>query len=321
MHVAGRAMSGVDRATAVHLAKAALARLARAEGAHEDALLVCALDCLGLGGDELDARPLLDSLSRRRMSYGRENALRYRWGLSHRSEPGHLIYRSSRTLEETHWRPAERQRLAADPSAYGRRLMEPVTIAAHLRFWGQLADAEPDTELGALAAGLLVEAQPSIENDVATWFQAQDPWRDTFGLWLLTAEPQAMTRLRDLLFALAVRYGGIAARDGVVKGLRYPFHGVPLVSASAHLAAGLWRTGIYPTVIPGLVSSVRTAMAADGAWDDGEQPTDVLTTLAAADLLSRLDPDFDPGATTGWLIARQEPGGLVAGAQGPRYPG
>lgn len=313
------AVSASDRLAAIHSGRAALARLAGAPGAIDDPLLVVALDLLVAGGTPIDARPLLEALAKIQPRHGRENALRYRWGLSWRSEPGHAMYRlpPDRPLEQ--WRPAENNRLAADPSGYGRRVMEPITLATHLRFWGDLAEREPDTESGALAAGLLDEAQPVVENDVASWFAAQDPWRDTFGLWLLSGEPQAVRRVRDLLFAIAIRYGGIAARDGVVRGIKHPFHDRPLVSASAHLATGLWRMGVYPSVIPSLLGLVKASQRDDGGWADADQPADVLTTLVAADLMTRLDPAYDPAATAGWFVRRQEHDGWWR-ALGPEVP-
>jgi hypothetical protein len=308
-----------DRTAAIHQGEAALARLAGASDAFEDPLLVVALDRLTTAGTPVSARPLLEWLAGRQVHYGRQNALRYRWGLSWRAEPGHVLYRLDADQPRTHWRPAERDWFASDPSGYGRRLMEPVTLAAHLRYWGEVAASEPDTETGALAAGLLEEAQPTIEHDVSEWFQARDPWRDTFGLWLLTAEPQAVARLRDLLFAIAIRYGSLAARDGRVRGIRHPFHDRPLVSASAHLASGLWRMGVYPSVVPNLLGFVRSSQTSEGSWADDKQPADVLTTLVAADTLARLDPAYDPSLTVGWFVRRQERDGWWR-ALGPEVP-
>jgi GGDEF domain-containing protein len=197
--------------------------------------------------------------------------------------------------------------------------MEPLTIATQSRYWGQIASDMSGAETATLASALLDEAQQAMEHDVATWFQAQDPWRDTFGLWVLTAEPHATARLRDLLFSIAIRYGGIAARDGFVRGIRHPFHGAPLVSGSAHLAAGLWRVGIYPTLVPDLVGLVRASRTSQGAWGDPGQSPDILTTLASADILGRLDPSFDPGPTSEWFVKRQEPSGWWR-ALGPEVP-
>ncbi len=81
------------------------------------------------------------------------------------------------------------------------------------------------------------------------------------------------------------------------------------MSANAYLAAGLWRCGIYPSVIPGLVASVRDAQRTDGGWGDDGQPSDVMTTLAAAELLGALAPDFNPSPTVAWFVRHQEPAG------------
>jgi GGDEF domain-containing protein len=308
-----------DRIAAIRQGDAALARLAGAPGAFEDPLLVVALSRMSAFATPIDPRPYLDWLAGRDLHYGRENALRYRWGLSWRAEPGHALYRAPSGAAGTHWRPAERDRLAANPSGYGRRLMEPVTLAAHFRYWGDVAAQQSDTETGALAAALLAEAQSTVEHDVASWFQAVDPWRDTFALWLLSGESQAVSRVRDLLFSIAIRYGGIASRDGVVRGIRHPFYDRPLVSASAHLAMGLWRMGVYPTVIPGLMDLLKSSASREGSWADGDQPPDVLTTLAVANVLSRLDPTYDPAATVDWFVRRQERDGWWR-ALGPEVP-
>ena len=197
-------------------------------------------------------------------------------------------------------------------TAYGHRLMEPIALAEQFGFWGRVAD-DPMQATGVRTevARLLAEATPIAEDDLAAWVAASDPWRDTFALWLLTAEPQAVRRLRDLIFAIAIRYGGLVVRHGsVVRGLRFPFRGTPLVSASAQLALGLWRCGVYPSVVPSLTSFVASAAQASGGWADSGQEADVLTTLAAADLLVRVDPGFDPEPTwPGLSTARNRPAG------------
>jgi hypothetical protein len=296
--------AAIDALTTTQRAEDALARFAAAQSSIEDPLLAVALT-RGAGAPS-DPRRLAQWLSDRQPHYGRDNAMRYRWGLSWRSEPGHEIYRRAEGARRLSWRPAEAERLRSDPTAYGRRFMEPIVLAVQLRFWGDLAANDADPELAATAAGFLEEALPVMEHDVASWFAALDPWRDTFGLWLLTAEPQAVARLRDLLFSVAVRYGGIAARDGAVLGLRHPYHRRPLVSASAHLAVSLWRMSVYPSVIPSLLELIRGSTTPEGAWADGDQPPDLLTTLAAADALARLDPSFDPALTTAWFVQQQE---------------
>jgi hypothetical protein len=271
---------------------------------------VVALGRLRTAGVSFDLRPLVRRLTAAEPHYGRANPRRYRWGLSHLADAGSVAYRRPPDLPVRSWRPSEWDWYVRDPSRYGQRLMEPIVLAASLRFWGGVADdpaAEP--EVGQFARSLLDEVVPTAEHDLAVWFAAIDPWRDTFALWLLSGEPQATKRLRDLIFSLAIRYGGIAAREGLVRGLRHPFFEVPLPSASAHLAAGLWRSGVYPSVVPALVAHLTSARHRSGAWADGDQPPDVLTTLAAGDTLARLDPSFDPEPVATWLCGQQEPAG------------
>ena len=111
----------------------------------------------------------------------------------------------------------------------------------------------------------------------------------------LTRRPKALELLRELALAIAMRTGTLASRlAGLPSGTRWPFEAVPLVSASAHLGLGLWALGYRPSLLPGLIDFVKSREQRDGGWADEGQPADVLTTLAAAELLSTLDPSFDP---------------------------
>ncbi len=232
-------------APAIRRARLALGRLTRAPDAMDDPLLIVGLDLLRRAGAAVDLRPLLDVLEAHEVGYGRYNALRYRWNLSWHSEAGSVAYRLPYDVPPPLWRGAEAENDATDRSAHGRRLMEPVVIGAQFDFWERVAsDAATPPEVARRAAKLLDEATPVAEHELANWFAARDPWRDTFALWLFTASDHVTERFRHLLFALAVRYGGIAQRDGVVRGVRFPFYRRALVSASAHLASGLWRCGV-----------------------------------------------------------------------------
>ena len=284
-----------------------------APDAIDDPLVVVALEVRAQTGRPISPEPLLAHFASKQLGYGRSNRRRYRWGLSSESQPGSNAYRLAPGSSRTCWRPAElaARGLEVGDSAFGIRLMEPIELAAQFGYWGRVADdptMSPAVRSGA--ALLLDEATPIAEHDLASWFEALDPWRDTFALWLLSAESEAIVRLRDLIFALATRYGGLASRaGGAVMGTRFPFFETRLVSASAHLALGLWRCGVYPSVVPSLVDFVARSRHGSGAWADGEQQPDVLTTLAAADLLARLDPTFDPTPTAAWFVERQEPAG------------
>lgn len=304
------AAPALDRQAALVKALDALTRLADSPDALDDPLLVVAYDALRAAGETIDNRTALRHLTQRQLSYGRENPMRYRWGLSYDAEPGSSTYRRPTLDHRSHWRPAEVEWLDRNPSGYGRRLMEPIVLAAQFGYWGRVAASPGDEpEVASSATRLLDEARSIAENAVSGWHTAVDPWRDTFGLWVLSAEPQTSTRLRETLFTLATRYGSIAARDGLVRGVRHPWFQRPLTSASAQLASALWHWGVYPSVVPNLVEYVSLVRGPDGSWADEGQPADILTTLAAADLLARLDPGFDPEPTARWLMERQEPDG------------
>ncbi len=295
-----------DAQDAVARARDALQGHVAAPDALFDTMLPASL--LALDPDHLpDARPLLALYQQRRPSYGRQNTGRYRWGLSYRAEPGSVAYAAPPTGRW--WRPAEAELKADNIKAYGQRLMTPVAIATHFEYWGRVVEQAADPEVARAARALLAEATPTAEHDMAEWNLALDPWRDAFGLWLLVRHPRALGQLRDATFALTLRYAGIAQRQDGVHGLRHPFFRTPFVSADAALAAALWRFGVYPTLLPRLLDRTRACQRADGGWSDGNQPSDVLTTLVVADLLSNLDPGWDPEPTATFLVERQEPGG------------
>lgn len=276
-----------------------------ARGATEDCLLPAAILATGQAPASI-ARALLRVYHRREPAYGRDNGMRYRWGLGFRAEAGDALYARRGNLG--FWRPAESERLARHPDAYARRILLPVALASQLEYWTLVAESD-DAELASAAVAMLDEVQPTAETDVGRWVAAEDPWADTFALWTLTSHPRAHARLRDMIFALAVRYGQISHRDGPIRGLRHPFFDAPLVSASAQLAHSLWRLGIYPSLLPGLIDFVRQSRGDDGGWADPGQGSDVLTTLVAASLLADVDPDFDAAPTAAFFERSQEPAG------------
>jgi hypothetical protein len=299
--------SATATATAAQRARQALSGFVAAIDSDADALLPAALLALGnTDATQLAAR-LLTRYGLRPPAYGRENPRRYRWGLGFQAEVGHQVYAAPEGRDGW-WRPKEARWLAERPAEYAQRLLVPITLATQFEFWGRLAGMPGDPSAEA-AARLLDEAQPVAENDLAAWIGGADPWADTFALWLLTSHPLAHARLRDLTFALAIRYAQVALRDGAVRGLRHPFFQEPLPSASAQLAVSLWRLGIYPTLLPSLLNFVRGAQQPDGGWADPGQPSDVLTTLVAAELLASLEPTFDPAPTISFFERRQEPAG------------
>jgi GGDEF domain-containing protein len=62
-------------------------------------------------------------------------------------------------------------------------------------------------------------------------------------------------------------------------------------------------------LLAGIVSFVRSHQTSDCGFADEGQHADPLTTLAAVDLLSTLDPAFDPAPSVGWFARTQEPAG------------
>ena len=121
----------------------------------------------------------------------------------------------------------------------------------------------------------------------------------------MARRPGALALLYPFAAAIADSYAASARRAGnVVLGTRFPFHGVPLVSASAQLASGLVALGVHPNLAGAMTAWVHAAQHDDGGWGDGDGPSDLLTTLVAAELLARLDPAYDP-ATTATLFAQR----------------
>lgn len=291
---------------AVQRAMSALARFAIAPDADADGLLPAALLALPVSPPAI-AHRLLERYRRQKPGWGRENVRRYRWSLGFHAEVGNLVY-AEPPNRTTWWRPKEADWLKERPGQYARRILVPVALATQLEYWSRHEQGS-DHGLATGARELLEESQPVADADVARWILGDDPWADTFALYVVTGMPAAHARLRDLTFALAVRYAQIAGRYGCVPGLRYPFFQQPLTSATAHLALSLWRLGIYPSRQPELVALVRDHAMRDGGWADPDQPSDILTTLAAADLMTCLDPTFDPAPTVAFFERNQEPTG------------
>lgn len=207
------------------------------------------------------------------------------------------------------WRPGEAKLLGADLTSYFERLRDPLAIVDTLELLARL-EVTAEASVADTAGHIRREAMPAIETELAWWILGSDPWRDTFGLWIATDRPHVPPHVHALLVATATRYATLATRvGGVVCGNAAPFEGLPLVSASSHLVLGLWTLGLYPSLVPGIVAFVSGERRTNGSWADPGQPPDVLTTLAAAEVMSRLDPAFDPASTATYLSRLQEPAG------------
>jgi GGDEF domain-containing protein len=237
---------------------------------------------------------------------------RYRWNIAWDGVLGEdPAWARGRGQQQNLWHPNERAELLRDPGRFAQRLVLPLVLTETLEF---LEEAAAEPSLAGEAAYLRDEALPLVETDFALGIAAGDPWRDTFALWQLSRCPRALELLDPLAIAAAMRFAAAARRSGgVVRGIRHPFFGVPLRSASAHLAGALWTLGIQPLLLPGLLEFAAGRPGPgkrwDGGWGDSDQPSDVLTTLVVADLLATLDPSFDPGPVVRFFARHQEPAG------------
>lgn len=283
----------------------------------EDGVAVAAWRYAASLGEPLDPATLLSFWERRSIG-GPQTSRRYRWGLSVRALPGDPRY--GRAPEGfVNWQPGTSELFKRDPTVFGQRIALPVVVSESIAFLHDCA-ACSDPDLAGRAQTLLTEALPVAEFDVAGFVRAIDPWTDMFALWCLERRGRVLADLRPLATALALRYASIAERsDGIVKGSRFPFYGRPLVSGSAHLAAALRTLGLAPSLLADLTEFVAAERTPGGGWHDPDQPDDVLTTLAAAELLTSLDPSFDPAPTVAFYSQTQEPAGWWR-ALGPEVP-
>lgn len=246
---------------------------------------------------EADIAALLEHWAEQRLGSPMSDR-RYHW------EIGPSTWDLSPVPAAAMWRPREGEWFDREPVAFASRLTLPIAIAETTDLL--LGLAARDGPVSTIAERLLADSLPLAEDDVARFIVGHDVWRDTFALWILSASDRARDQFAPLLTALAARYGSRARRDGgVVTGRHFPFHEEPLVSASAHLGTSLTLLGLYPSLIPSLAEFVGARQAEDGGFADPGQPTDVLTSLAAADFLSRLEPSFEPSMTAEFLAARQ----------------
>ncbi len=260
-------------------------------------------------GEERDAAELLEYWRSRAPGNPRGD-MRYRWELSHRRGVRMPVYAENES-EWVAWRAAERPLLERDAFEFEQRLATPVVLAENAELLAQVAEGGSE-----LAHDLLAEAAPVLRRDFAGFVQALDPWQDTFALWCLTRRLRALSLLHPLAVAIATCY---AAAPGPVMGSRFPFHRIPLVSASAQLASSLLSLGLDLDLVADLVDFVAKERLPSGGWGDASDEADVLTTLVAADLMVRIDPSFD-FVPTQKLLERMQGRDDLWRAIGPEAP-
>jgi GGDEF domain-containing protein len=206
---------------------------------------------------------------------------------------------------------AEDPRVPWEVRPVDRALLAPVATFETTELLLQLAGGA-EWSVAKIARSLFEELQTSVEDHLAAAIMADDPHTDTLVLWLLTQHALSLEEFLPLAVALATRYAVIARR---VDGLLYPARDgadpQPLIPASARLARGLWALGIYPSLLRRIVSQTTAGRRPDGAWSERRSRTepDLISTLTAAELLTSLDPDFDPEPTIRWIISRRQADG------------
>jgi GGDEF domain-containing protein len=229
---------------------------------------------------------------------------RYRWEISHRRCKG-----------GAHVPPREDWRLLrpdVEREVDELRISLPISIADGCEYLARLAEHD------AFARELLIEAEPLFRRDLAASVQALHPWTDTLALRCVASRPRALERLRPMAIAIAATYAPLA-ENGVVLGTRFPLAERPLVSATAHLASGLLALGHDLPLLGKLLVTVRDAQHENGGFGD-EMPerfverygkSNVLTSIACAELLGAVDPSFDLERALAWVASTQRPDGFV----------
>ena len=218
-------------------------------------------------------------------------AVRYRWAINPRFT-GHWPVWIGPPTEWRPWRPRDVAAWTERPQRASEdieRLLTPLILADSLQLL--VASSARTDACGDLARDFLAEALPKARRDAAGWVLESRAWADTWALWAMTRRSGALNLLYPFAAAIANSYAASARRsEDVVLGTRFPFHGVPLASASAQLASGLVALGVHPNLTGSLTAWVHGEQHDDGGWGDGDGPSDLLATLAAAELLAGLDP-------------------------------
>jgi GGDEF domain-containing protein len=234
-------------------------------------------------------------------------SVRYRWPFTHKSL---LIYGHWTGVVESWqaWRPRDRAAMAENRALFIDRFLSPIILADTIEWLGDVG--EGNDEAASLASKFLAESRTKLRRDMAQSAQETHAWGDTWALWCVARRPRALALLHPFALAIAEGYADTTlGHGGPVRGTRFPFHDMALVSASAQLATGLVALGTHPKLTGALAAWVRDAQHADGGFGDADGPSDLLTTLVAVDLLGGLDPGWDPGSAITYLLGQQQPDG------------
>ncbi|HJL02461.1 MAG TPA: diguanylate cyclase [Polyangiaceae bacterium LLY-WYZ-15_(1-7)] len=297
-----------DPSRAAARAEAALVDLARAPDRRAPATAHLLLAAARRGADvELDAQL---AFWEGRAPGSRGGDARYRWELRHERAPD--AGWCGPASEWTTWRPGDADYFAREPARFEERLTVPIAVVGGLALLERCADDER-------TRALLAEALPVARRDFAQRAQMAHAWADLFALHVLVRAPRVLEHLEPFAIAIASCWAPELAADGLVQGVRFPFHGQPLPSASAMLAGGLLALGIDVPQVARLAAGLLERTSDGARWADGAEAPDFFTTFLVAELLARVDPAFDPLPAARFVAAAQGEDGLFR-ALGPEAP-
>lgn len=250
---------------------------------------------------------------------------RYRWELSHRVGAPDPSY--APPARWAPWRAGDAGAFENDRYRLESAVLLPVVCVGYLELFEAAArhegathdDAALRESRASLAQTLFDEALAVLRYDLARAVVGDDPFSDTHMLRVIAHSPHVLARLEPLAVALASTYAVEHPRPPV-EGVRFPFVGKPLASATAMLASALLDLGLHLPLLADQVAWLAQARRDDGGWADAtETSSDVLTTTMVASVLVRLDPDFDGAGVSRFLLDRQGDDGLWR-ALGPDAP-
>ncbi len=201
------------------------------------------------------------------------------------------------------FRPWDADLRATDPERWGSGFFLPAILGDTLEW----LEAVATPEARKTADDLIALVRRRVDADLAQLVADGEPSSGTFALSVLTARPRTLERFHPMLTALLMRHVADARDDGgVVLGRRFPLFRRPLVGPTAQLGRGAVAVGQGLELLGGFVAFLREAQRRDGGWGEEGQPTDLLTTLAAASFLASIDPGFDAGSPLAAMAASPE---------------
>ncbi len=221
---------------------------------------------------------------------------RYRWELTHERAGGAEYVPA---LESWEFRPSDAPLIERQGVEFGDKLLLPLIVA----------DACELLLKKEFEQSWFEEAAPAFRRDIARYLHGQAATSDLLMLFALSLRPNALSAFKPFALAISSYFVPTAKREGIVHGLRYPYHETPLLSASAMLAEGLFACETETPLLARLLRSIADQEKEEG-FCDVDNPPDPFTNFLAARLLSKLDPAFDPERSIAHLARWQEAKGF-----------